>query len=107
MVYQSALANVFLSLATGRSVRALANVFFSLSYRSAILCACAGFEAIVKMVFGMIIHIFGCVGREIAMTLQLGNYKVLTFDCYGTLIDWESGIWDALQPLLMSNVRTL
>lgn len=24
----------------------------------------------------------------------------LTFDCYGTLIDWESGIWDALQPLL-------
>ena len=37
------------------------------------------------------------------MTLQLGNYKVLTFDCYGTLIDWETGIWDALQPLLMSN----
>src|SRR5699024_5946408 len=23
--------------------------------------------------------------------------------CYGTLIDWESGIWDALQPLLMAN----
>ena len=27
----------------------------------------------------------------------------ITFDCYGTLIDWESGIWDALQPLLMHN----
>lgn len=27
----------------------------------------------------------------------------MTFDCYGTLIDWESGIWDALQPLLMHN----
>lgn len=29
--------------------------------------------------------------------------EVLTFDCYGTLIDWESGIWDALQPLWMAN----
>ncbi len=34
---------------------------------------------------------------------RLSNYKVLTFDCYGTLIDWESGIWDAFQPLLMAN----
>jgi len=32
---------------------------------------------------------------------RLTAYRVLTFDCYGTLIDWESGIWDALQPLLM------
>ena len=40
------------------------------------------------------------------MRLQLSDYKVLTFDCYGTLIDWESGIWDALQPLLVQNVRT-
>ena len=37
------------------------------------------------------------------MTKGLTDYKVLTFDCYGTLIDWESGIWDALQPLLMEN----
>lgn len=34
---------------------------------------------------------------------KLGDFKVLTFDCYGTLIDWESGIWDALQPLLTAN----
>ena len=34
------------------------------------------------------------------MTKSLHNYAALTFDCYGTLIDWESGIWDALQPLL-------
>lgn len=26
--------------------------------------------------------------------------KVLTFDCYGTLIDWESGILKALRPIL-------
>lgn len=34
---------------------------------------------------------------------KLSDYKVLTFDCYGTLIDWESGIWDALQPLWRAN----
>jgi len=33
----------------------------------------------------------------------LTDYKVLTFDCYGTLIDWETGIWDAMQPLLKAN----
>ncbi len=32
--------------------------------------------------------------------MRLTDYKALTFDCYGTLIDWESGIYDALQPLL-------
>ncbi len=31
---------------------------------------------------------------------DLGSFKVLSFDCYGTLIDWESGIHAALQPLL-------
>lgn len=36
-------------------------------------------------------------------TKSLTDFKVLTFDCYGTMIDWESGIWDALQPLLMHN----
>ena len=39
------------------------------------------------------------------MTAQLSDYKALTFDCYGTLIDWETGIWDALQPLLAANER--
>jgi 2-haloacid dehalogenase len=32
--------------------------------------------------------------------MKLTDFKVLTFDCYGTLIDWETGIWNALQPLL-------
>ena len=36
----------------------------------------------------------------------LTDYRVLTFDCYGTLIDWECGIWDALQPLMMRNFAT-
>jgi 2-haloalkanoic acid dehalogenase type II len=37
------------------------------------------------------------------MTRRLTDFEVLTFDCYGTLIDWETGIWDALQPLLVEN----
>ena len=32
--------------------------------------------------------------------MRLTDFKALTFDCYGTLIDWEGGIWNALQPLL-------
>src|SRR5260221_3932633 len=32
--------------------------------------------------------------------MQLTDFRVLTFDCYGTLIDWETGIANALRPLL-------
>ncbi len=39
------------------------------------------------------------------MTKKLTDYSALTFDCYGTMIDWESGIWDALQPLISANNR--
>ncbi|MGF1665092.1 MAG: haloacid dehalogenase type II [Acidimicrobiia bacterium] len=40
------------------------------------------------------------------MARQLSDFRVLTFDCYGTLIDWESGIWDALQPLIARSGRS-
>ena len=37
--------------------------------------------------------------------MRLSDFRVLTFDCYGTLIDWETGIWSALEPLIqMSGV---
>ncbi|MFC1680635.1 haloacid dehalogenase type II [Pseudomonadota bacterium] len=39
------------------------------------------------------------------MSKNLTDFKALTFDCYGTMIDWESGIWDALQPLIARNSR--
>ncbi|MBT6064940.1 MAG: HAD hydrolase-like protein [Actinobacteria bacterium] len=39
------------------------------------------------------------------MVRRLTDHSVLTFDCYGTLIDWESGIWSALQPLLVAGSR--
>ncbi|MEM6309391.1 MAG: haloacid dehalogenase type II [Pseudomonadota bacterium] len=31
--------------------------------------------------------------------MKLGEFKVLTFDVYGTLIDWESGMIAGLRPL--------
>jgi 2-haloacid dehalogenase len=32
--------------------------------------------------------------------LDFDRFEVLTFDCYGTLIDWEAGILAALRPML-------
>ncbi len=31
--------------------------------------------------------------------MRVSDYRVLTFDCYGTLIDWESGMVAALETL--------
>ena len=30
--------------------------------------------------------------------MELGDFRVLTFDCYGTLVDWETGILGVLRP---------
>lgn len=35
--------------------------------------------------------------------LRFEDFEVLTFDCYGTLIDWEAGIWAALRPVLSNH----
>lgn len=37
---------------------------------------------------------------------KLTNFKLLSFDVYGTLIDWETGVLTALQPLLDTNNKT-
>ncbi len=37
--------------------------------------------------------------------MRLADFAALSFDCYGTLINWESGIWAALQPL--RSLRTI
>ena len=39
--------------------------------------------------------------------MDFSRFQVLTFDCYGTLIDWESGILGALRPLLAAHGKTL
>lgn len=36
---------------------------------------------------------------------DFSKIKAITLDCYGTLIDWENGIWDALQPILSKSSR--
>ncbi len=35
--------------------------------------------------------------------INFNQYKALTFDCYGTLIDWENGILGVLKPLLLAH----
>jgi 2-haloacid dehalogenase len=37
------------------------------------------------------------------MALDFKKFEVLTFDCYGTLIDWETGILGALRPLVAAH----
>ncbi|MCH8297316.1 MAG: haloacid dehalogenase type II [Chloroflexi bacterium] len=32
--------------------------------------------------------------------MNFGHFECLSFDCYGTLIDWETGILSALRPIL-------
>lgn len=39
--------------------------------------------------------------------MRLSNFKALTFDCYGTLIDWETGIFTGLRPLIAKVGREL
>jgi len=40
----------------------------------------------------------GLVHSDSAM--NPGDVEVLTFDCYGTLVDWERGLGDALETIL-------
>jgi 2-haloacid dehalogenase len=39
--------------------------------------------------------------------LNFDNFRVLTFDCYGTIIDWESGILSALRPILQRHSKSV
>jgi 2-haloacid dehalogenase len=35
------------------------------------------------------------------------SVRLITFDCYGTLIDWETGMLTAMRPLISRNGRTI
>ena len=39
--------------------------------------------------------------------MRLGQFKALTFDVYGTLIDWETGMVEGLRPLTDKIERNL
>src|ERR1700690_478520 len=49
------------------------------------------------------------VGREKneRSMLNFAQFRLVTFDCYGTLIDWETGIFSALRPVLAAHGKTL
>lgn len=35
--------------------------------------------------------------------LDFTQFRAITFDCYGTLVDWESGIFGAMRPILAAH----
>ncbi|MEY2412839.1 MAG: 2-haloacid dehalogenase, partial [Acidobacteriaceae bacterium] len=41
------------------------------------------------------------------MLCDFTRFRVITFDCYGTLIDWETGILSALRPILSAHRKYL
>ena len=40
-------------------------------------------------------------------SLPFDRFRVITFDCYGTLIDWETGLLGALRPILRAHGANL
>jgi 2-haloacid dehalogenase len=47
------------------------------------------------------------LARPTTNKLDFDRFQALTFDCYGTLIDWESGLLGALRPILHSHAQKL
>lgn len=39
--------------------------------------------------------------------MDFAPFRFLTFDCYGTLIDWEAGIFSALRPVLAAHGKVV
>ncbi len=39
--------------------------------------------------------------------LDFTRFKILSFDCYGTMIDWETGIFSALRPILVAHGKKI
>jgi 2-haloacid dehalogenase len=38
-----------------------------------------------------------------SLALDFSRFRIITFDCYGTLIDWETGILGAIRPILSAH----
>ncbi len=45
--------------------------------------------------------------KGVAESLSFDQFEAITFDCYGTLIDWESGLLGALRPVLRRHGQNL
>jgi 2-haloacid dehalogenase len=40
---------------------------------------------------------------EATVSVDFDRFEALTFDCYGTLIDWEAGLLEAFRPILAAH----
>lgn len=49
----------------------------------------------------------GSLAQITPSSLDLARFEALTFDCYGTLIDWESGLLGTLRTILRSHGHEL
>jgi 2-haloacid dehalogenase len=45
--------------------------------------------------------------NKIAPMLDFNRFEVLTFDCYGTLVNWEAGILSALHRILSAHGKSI
>jgi 2-haloacid dehalogenase len=45
--------------------------------------------------------------KELFPMLDFSRYQAITFDCYGTLVDWETGIFSALRPILAAHKQSV
>ncbi len=41
--------------------------------------------------------------RGMEVMMEVSRFQAVTFDCYGTLIDWETGILAAVRPMLAAH----
>ena len=48
---------------------------------------------------------FASPSEIITTMLDFGRFEILTFDCYGTLINWEAGILPALRRILSAHSK--
>ena len=47
------------------------------------------------------------LGSRLKSPMDFSAFRTITFDCYGTLIDWEAGILPALRGILAAHRHTL
>jgi len=45
--------------------------------------------------------------QNILFAMDFSSVRLITFDCYGTLIDWETGMLTALRPLFAGDGRAV
>lgn len=47
------------------------------------------------------------MGKQLISTMDFSRFRAISFDCYGTLIDWEAGILPVLRALVARHNRKL